>query len=397
MSVYAYEGSGAKGTEKGFIEAATTKEARTILIARGITPYKLESAAPSSRLNAEGRADLYRGLGVLINAGFPLERALGLLMDESAADGDNYALYAGLRDRVREGANFSGALDSLCHGIPRFELAVLAASERTGAQGAMLSRLATQLDERREMDSKLRSAVAYPAFVLFAGLGLASLMLYFVVPRAIGLLERAQNGVPQSAMATATIGRHALTTLLALLAVGVVAALVARSRGRRDKAFAARLDRFMSRIPKFGDLRARLWSLRFARTMDVMLQAGEPAVDAIPLAGLATGSAWIAEMSEEQAQNVRNGSSISNAVRAMPPLARNIAEWVRIGETSGDLHGMLSQAAERCRQTHDRSLSRLLSLLEPALILLVGLLVLAVALTVLAPMLDLALGAAGVN
>ena len=398
MGVFSYQGIDSAGAEsKGLIEAATTKEARSLLVSRGVTPYSLAPAAAHARLGAEGRADLYRGLGALVNAGFPLERALGLLMDESAADERNYALYVGLRDRVREGMGLSDALASVCQGIPRFEQAVLSASERTGAQGAMLSRLAAQLDERREMDSRLRSAIAYPAFVLCAGLGLASLMLYFVVPHAIGLLERAQNGAPRSAMLTASIGRNALTAILALLVAGVAAVFFARSRGRGDMAFASRMERLMSRIPKFGELRARLWSLRFARTMDVMLQAGEPAVDALPLAGLATGSAWLAGLSEEQSQNVRNGSSLSEAIRAMPPLARNLAGWVRIGETSGDLHGMLSQAAERCRQTYDRSLARLLSLLEPALILLVGLLVLAVALTVLAPMLDLALGAAGVD
>ena len=396
MSVFSYEGSDqAGGRAKGWIEAATVKEARTVLVARGITPFALAPASVATKLDSEARADLYCGLGVLINAGFPLERALGLLMDEQGSSGKRYGLLAGLRDRVREGAGFATALDAHCPGIPRFERAVLAASERTGAQGAMLGRLAAQLDERREMDSKLRSAMAYPLFVLCAGLALASLMLYVVVPRAIGLLERAQGGVPQSALATATIGRFALTAIICLIAALFAGTALARWRGRRDRAFAARFDRMLSRIPRFGALRSRLWSLRFAQTLGVMIQAGEPAVDALPLAGLATGSAWISDMGETQASNVRNGASLSEAVRAMPPLAPNLAEWIKIGETSGDLQGMLAQAAERCRQTHDRETARLLSLLEPALILLVGMLVLAVALTVLVPMLDLALNAAG--
>ncbi|MGI6495393.1 MAG: type II secretion system F family protein [Kiritimatiellia bacterium] len=396
MSVYAYEGANAEGArERGFIEAPGLKEARTRLVSRGITPYRLSPATLSARLSEEARSDLYRGLGTLLQAGFPLERSLGLLLDGASSESSQAGLLAALRDRVREGAGLSAALDALCPGLPRFELAALAAAERSGAQGAMLDRLAAHLDERRETESRLRSALAYPCFVLCAGLALASLMLYGVVPRAIALLVGSQGGAPRSALATAAVGRGVLTAILVLLAVAGTTALLAWMRGRRDPAFAARADRLVYRLPVLGALRAKQWSLRFARTLGLMLQAGEPAVEALPMAALSTGSAWLAGEGAVQAERVRNGASLSDAVRALSPIAPSLAEWVRIGETSGNLQGMLEQAAIRCRQTHDRTLARLLGLLEPMLILLVGLLVLAVALTVLVPMLDLALHAAG--
>ena len=396
MSVYSYEGSDASGVRaRGFIEAPGVKEARTALVARGVTPYRLSPAASAARLPAAARADLYRELGALLVAGFPLERALGLLIDEEGADLRRAGLLASLRDRVRGGASLSGALEAACPGLPDFEIATLDASGRTGAQGAALDRLAAHLDERRETDARLRAALSYPCFVFCAGLALASLMLFGVVPRAVALLERAGNGVPASAAAMASGGRTFLAALFALLGAGAAAAAFARWRGRRDAAFAARVERLVFLIPVFGRLRARLWSLRFAQTMGMMLQAGETAVAALPLAALSTGSAWIAGEGAAQADRVRNGASLSDAVRAIPPVAPFLAEWIRIGESSGDLQGMLAQAAKRCRMAYDRALARLLGIVEPALILLVGLLVLAVALSVLAPMLDLALHAAG--
>ena len=134
----------------------------------------------------------------------------------------------------------------------------------------------------------------------------------------------------------------------------------------------------------------RLWSLRFAGTMSLLVAAGVAPQEALAVAGAATGSYWLTQAAGERAAAVRQGESLSAAIAALPPLRPHLLEWVRVGESAGNLREMLGQAARRARQGYENRLARLLALLEPALIFAVGLAVLAVAYTVLKPMLDLA-------
>lgn len=395
MSVFAYAGYGPDGRRRrGWIEADTTKQARIRLAAQGVLASRLTPATVAVRLKPAERAEFYRGVGVLVQSGFPLERTLGLMMDESPGAARTYGLLAGLRDRIREGAGLATALPDLCRGVPRFERAALQASERAGLQGEMLVRLADYLDAQRTVNDRLRAALTYPVFVLCAGLGLASLVLFVVVPRALALLLRVHGEVPRNALLTAAVGRATLLTLLLAGALALLAAGWLRLRGHRPDR-AARLEQWLVRVPVVGAIQIRLWGLRFAQTMGLLLQAGGTVVDALPLAGLATGSAWIGLLSEAQAERVRHGASLSAAIRAMPPLAPTLAEWVRVGETAGNLQAMLEQAGRRCQQSYEQRLAKALSLLEPALILLVGVVVLVVSLTVLTPLLDIARRAAG--
>jgi general secretion pathway protein F len=396
MSVFAYAGFGPDGRRRrGWVEAENVKAARAALAGQGILTVRVAPAALPSRLRTAERAALYRGVGVLLQSAFPVERALGLLMTESAPAARAYGFLAGLRDRVRDGESLAAALAAMDRGLPAFERAATQAAERSGIQGEMLVRLAEYLEAQRAVGERVRAALVYPAFVLCAGLGLASLMLFVVVPRALELLARAHGEAPPLALWIVGAGRAALTFLLGAAAAAGVAALLLRGRIRRSPRASAALERALWRLPVAGPIRARLWSLRFSRTLGLLLQAGSTAVDALPLAGQSTGSAWLAALAAAEAERVRHGASLSAAVAALSPLAPSLLEWVRLGESAGNLQSMLDQAARRCQQDYEQRLARAVGLLEPALILLVGLVVLTVALTVVAPLLQIARRAAG--
>ena len=396
MSVFAYIGRDAAGRrQRGWIEADTPKSARLLLDGRGILTEKLSPTVVSGRLRVEGRARLYRELGVMIRAGFTLERALGMLLGEGVGDLQMRGSLIGLRDRIRNGEPLSHAMHELAPELPPFEQAALQAAEQAGLQGPMLEQLADFLEAQLAVAERLRAALLYPVAVLALAAMLLSLMMFVVLPRAALLFDQFGDGMPVAARVITTWGPR-LMLLALLLALGIgLAAFWARRTARHDERLAIQLEQGLLRLPFVPGILSRLWSLRFASTMSLLVQAGVTPQEALPVAGAATGSRWMAALTAKQAERVRQGAGLSTAIAGLPPLAPHLAEWVRVGESAGNLRDMLDQAAARCRQGYEGRLSRLLALLEPALILAVGLAVLVVAYTVLKPMLDLARAAAG--
>ncbi|MBR0056409.1 MAG: type II secretion system F family protein, partial [Kiritimatiellae bacterium] len=157
---------------------------------------------------------------------------------------------------------------------------------------------------------------------------------------------------------------------------------------------AARRDRLLLSLPIARRLLPCLWSSRFAATMSLLLDAGLSPQDSILPAGEATGSPLVASLAQSASASVRQGAPLSQAVASIAPLAKSLSAWFAVGEKTGSLAAMLSSAADRARNDYERALKRVLSLLEPLLVAVVGLAVLAVALAVLRPMLDLTTGAA---
>jgi type II secretory pathway component PulF len=130
-------------------------------------------------------------------------------------------------------------------------------------------------------------------------------------------------------------------------------------------------------------------NLRCARTLAILLKGGVGLVDALPLAGRSTGSVWIAALMEKEADAVRHGASLADAVRRVPPLAVSLPAWIQAGEASGALEKLLNTAGDAFQHQWNRFAARTLSWLEPALILLIGLFVLLVTLSVLLPIISM--------
>ncbi len=395
MSIYAYRGRGADGRRRsGWIEAASPKEARAALSAKDVLTESIEPARPPSSIPAAARARLYGELGVLLDAGFPLEQAFGLLMGESGGNAGD-ALLPHLRDLVRNGASLSDALTATVPTLPQFERAALRAAEDAGFQGGMLQALSEFIESERVVAERIRGALTYPLAVLALAAGLLSFMVYVVLPRAMDIFSRVGDALPRSARILAEWGPRGMTLFLALLACGGMAAAWLRARSRTDAATATAIEKVLARLPVAGRTLPLLWTHRLAGTMALLVDAGVAPQSALSVSGAATGSVWIASLAEKAAADVRAGATLSAAAASLGPIAPYLADWMKVGESSGSLGKMLGQASARCRQAYETALSRFLGLLEPALIVAVGAVVLAITVSVLGPMLQLARSAAG--
>jgi len=389
MKTYGYRGFDRAGRVcRGLVEALNVKEAREKLAAEGTLAERITLSGRRMNFPAEGRAIVYRELSALLGAGVPLVRALDNLI-QSPELGPVHLLLAGVRDRVREGMPLAAALGEASGSVSAFETAIIDAAERSATVEATLERLASFLEEQERLREKVQAALIYPLIVLSMGICVAVVMLGLLLPRARNIVEGGQMTLPALTRFMIAFGALTMRWGLAALLAGSLAVAWLRMRLKRDPRWREQWDRRMLGLPFFGRGYTLLVNLRFARTLGILLGGGVSLIESVVLAGRATGSEYTSGRAKEAAEAVRHGSSLADAVRNIPPLADSLPGWLQIGEASGDLQRLLDSAARRYQAQWERFVARGLSILEPALILVIGGFVLLVTVSVLLPILSL--------
>lgn len=339
-------------------------------------------------MSTAGRAQAYRELGALLRAGVSMVPALDIVI-QSQPDAAAVQACARLRDRLREGGQFGDALVAVQPGLPGFETAVLHAGERSGSLGAVLDRLADHLEEQLRTRERLISALVYPAFVVGLALLVAAAMFGFILPNLQKLFAESQIALPWLTRALLATGRGLFLWGAPLGVASVLALFLGARQWRASAGFRLAWHRRVLGWPLVGRTRVGLVNVRFCETLALLLRGGVPVVDALELSGAATGNAWVEQGVRQAAEEVRHGRPLSAALHQAPALAGVLTGWLAAGEAAGDVAGMLDQAAHRLRAQWQQQLTRLLSVIEPALIVTVGVFVLVVALAVLLPILSL--------
>jgi len=386
MKTFEYRGFAHSGTvHKGFVEALSPKRAREKLAREGILVEKLSlSGRNKNRLQADARAVLYRELGALLAAGMPLVAALDILID-SPEMSDGAGSLAAVRDSVREGTPLA---DALVNNAPLtgFECAIIQVGESSARLDYVLGQLADFMEEQAKLRERVQSALIYPCIVLTLGICVAIIMMGLLLPRTRSLIS-----VPDAAMPWLTRFMMACGDAIfpwGLITLCIVAAAFAFfvRRLKHDDILRRGWDRRLFKVPLLGRGRMILVNLRFSRTLAILLRGGVALVEGLSLAGKATGSAWCESAVEREADAVKHGGNLSDAVRRVPPLSAVLPGWIQVGEATGELAELLESAANRYQVQWDRFLTRSMALLEPALILLIGGFVLLITLSVLLPL-----------
>jgi general secretion pathway protein F len=242
-----------------------------------------------------------------------------------------------VRDAVREGGSLADAFSKASESVSAFEQAIIEAAETSATVEPMLERLAAFLDEQAKLREKVQGALIYPAIVMTVGICVAILMLGLLVPRTQEILAGSQVPLPALTRFMMALGSGLLKWGLPVAAVLAVVAGTVMRRVTRDPVLQKRWNRLLFRLPLVGRGYTILAKLRFSRTLAILIQGGVTLIDGLVFAGRATGSPWIAEMAEQEAQSIRHGSSLSTRFvasrrwqrpcRATSRLARSAAAW----------------------------------------------------------------------
>lgn len=376
MPSFAWRAANAAGrTLRGVEEADSPAALERTLGARGL--YPLEVAPAPTRAGGERRAggrgrraemvEAVRYLATLLSAGFPLDRALGAVA-RVAGRADVAAAVAEVRARVRGGARLAEGMAEHPDIFPRFAVGMVRAGERGGYLSESLERLAVQLEREQALRARLASAMLYPLVMIVVGAAALATLFIHVLPRFVELLADTGSPLPRSTAILLGTGAFVGRWWWALLAIPVaLAALLAAVRATQDGR--TTVDRALLGAPVVGALRRRVAAVRLARALSTLLRSGMPILPALETAAEAQADAAVAADVLRVREEVRGGDGLAVSLRRGGVYPFSFLQMVEVGEEGGRLPDMLERAAEAMEAELERSIDRLLRLVEPVMII----------------------------
>lgn len=408
MSDFDYLALDTGGRERrGSVRAEDADAARSLLATRRLYVVRMERSSGAATPSLLSRSNLFRRklttkqltlftrqLATLIQV-TPLEEALRTIARQDERESVRQVL-SSVHMRVVEGRRLSEAMAGQPASFPPLYRATISAGEGSGTLPQILDRLADLLERQSLVRGKVMSALAYPIILAFVALFVVFALMMFVVPKVVEQFEDIGQQLPL--LTRIVIG---LSNLLANWWWALLAALallvVATARALRDETLRLRFDRSLLRLPLLGRLLRDLHAARMARTLSTMVASRLPLLEGLQLTTQTVHNRALRQASEDITEAIRTGGSLSAALRragVFPPLLVYLAAS---GEASGRLDIMLERAADYLEREFDAFTSAALSLLEPAIIVIMGGVVAVIVLSILLPILQLDTLAGGIG
>ena len=382
----------------GVLEGDTARQVRQQLRDRDLLPINVtESAQKESTrqssfslgngLSALDLAVLTRQLATLVQSSMPLEEALAAVGEQSQ-NARLKTIVLGVRARVREGFSFADGLKDFPRAFPDIYRATIEAGEQSGHLDAVLERLADYTESRQELVQKIRNAMIYPIVLLTFCMLIVTLMMTYVVPKVVGVFVNTGEELPGPTQALITLSDFLQSygwLVLVLLGLGIFAFRQLLKKPGPRKQF----DAFMLRIPVTGRILRGLNTARFTRTFSIMTGSGVPVLEGLKISAEVITSTPMREAVEEATLRIREGAPIGASLgkaKQFPPLCIHL---ISSGEASGQLEAMLSKAAGQQEREMDGLIGTLLNILEPGMIIFMGVLVLSIVIALLLPIFEM--------
>lgn len=398
MPTFRYNAYTAEGRETaGTLEAESLEEARQRLKRDGLFPRELspadEGGTTAGRRLFGGRTGLgeialmTRRLATLVGSHVPIFEAVTTL-GEQEGPGELKKALGRIRERLAEGASLARALSLEPRLFSESYVAMVAAGEASGSLETVLEKLAIFLEEQRAIRSKVTASLAYPILMIVVGGGVMLFLLTFVIPKIVTIFEDNKAVLPFITIAlikTSAFLRHFWWALLGLAA----GAVFLYRRLMTTEAFRLRRDRWLLRLPLVGGLSRHLILSRFAKVLGLLLASGVPVIKALEITSQVIVNRVYRGALHGIAAELAEGGNLSGALRKgslFPPL---LVHMVAVGEKGGELEEMLAKAGHAFEREFDTAVSGLMALLEPLLVLAMGLAVGLVVLAVLLPIFEL--------
>ncbi len=381
MATFQYRALASSGGPiAGQVEAGTRDDALASLRKSGLRPIEVSEQKGGAQARARSGSEkkwrrqitnFFAELGVLLQAGLPLDRALSIAVENVSVPPLRLRL-AEVLAAVREGRPLSGALLDQPGLFPGLAPAMTEAGEANGELGAALARLAQMLEQADEQRRQVSSAMTYPVALTIVAVGVILLMLLFVVPQFETLFATAPKGsLPASSMAVMSASKFVRTNGLYILG-GLLAAGFALRQATASPAGKAWLDRQMLEIPQLGPLLRNIETVRFARSLGALIDGGVPLPNALALARRTVTNRHMNAGIGEVVDIVRQGGGLSAPLaerRILPTLAMS---FVRTGEETSQLGPMLGRLATVLDRDVKVRLERIIAIATPTIVVGLG-------------------------
>ena len=393
---YNYQARTKKGeVQTGIIEASSREAATTLLRKHGMYVTILEEVAASPLYAKKikifervSRSDIVlfsRQLSIMFKSKVPLVEALGVLSVQTR-NSELKEKILELSEEVEGGTSFSGAISRHPQIFSSFYVAMVKAGEVSGTLSESLEYLAEHLEREYHLIAKMRGALMYPFLIIFVVFLVLALMIFFVIPNLSEVLIGTGQELP--AVTKAVIGLAAfLRNWGWVIVLGIIVLILAGFRYYQTKKGKKFFDKIFLKLPVIGPFLKMLYVARFAENLSTLISGGLPIASALQTVGEIVGNTRYKEVIFDTRDKVRKGEPISSVLARAPEVFPPVfIQMTLVGEKTGTLDSTLMNIVNFYKKEIDRTIDNLLSILEPALIIILGVIVAGLMLAILVPL-----------
>lgn len=403
MPVYEYTALDNTGKKlKGIIDADSQAAARQKIRHAGRYPVDIRESEPASRKKTERKAlslplfqrikqqEIHvatRQLATLLGAGIPLVPSLNGLIEQTSNQ-TLKKIVAQLKDSVNEGNSFSAALAEHPRLFSKIYVNMVKAGEASGSLDIVLEQLAEFGENQQAMKSRISVALIYPVILSLVGIVILFLLLTIVVPNITKVFEDSQEALPLPTVILINMSGFLgnFWWLIALALIGLLLSLrfaIQLPKGRRT------WDRLKLTLPLFGDLNIKIASARVGRSLGSLLQSGVPLVTSLKIVRNIFNNVLLADVIDAATEELEKGGSLSKTLRGSRWFMPMMVQMIAVGEQSGTLESMLFKVADNYEKEVETKIKALTSLIEPFMILFMGVMMLFIVLSILLPIFEM--------
>lgn len=405
MPVYAYKGMDSAGkSTSGTREAESPKAIKQLLRRDGIFLTELKESGPRAKKKANGASNFQvklfsekvstedlavstRQLSTLVGAGISLVESLTALIDQV----ENQTLkgvWAAVKQRVNEGAPLAEALAEHPKVFTGLYISMVRAGETSGALDVVLDRLADFTESQAELRSKLVGTLVYPVIMLLMALGVTSMLFVFVIPKITKIFESQKMALPLPTKFLIFVSKVMIDYWLVIALVLGLVIYFGRKYIRTEKG-RPKWDHFLLTVPVFGPLIRMVAISRFCKTLGTLMASGVPLLTAFDIVKNVVQNTVLLEVIETARDCVKEGDSIAAPLKRSGHFPPIVTHMIGIGEKSGQLEPMLNNVAQSYEVQIDSRLRAMTSLLEPLIIVMMGVVVASIVFAILMPILQM--------
>lgn len=397
MPDFAYTARQASGQQvTGLISASNKQDALSSLASQNLFPVKIDVAdeARIEQQKAQGRVrsrllvNFYSQFADLLKSGVPLMRSLEL-MERQSSNAAMKGVLSQLRDRVADGSTLADAMKHHPKAFNTLVVSMVHAGEEGGFLEDVFKRVATFTEHQEEIKGRVQGAMIYPAMLLSVGLIIVVGMLLWIVPRFEPIFDRMRE-TGQLPLATKVLLGSAdfIQSYWIFIIVGIGVAVYFGRDWLGTEAGLRQFDRFRLKAPLLGRIDRSLSISRFCRMLGTMLANGVPILQCLRIARDASGNVVLSEAIGNATENLTSGKSLAQPLSQSGEFPPEIVEMIAVGEESNNLENVLIDIAENLERRTNREIDIAVRLLEPLLLLVMGIAVLFIALGLLLPILQ---------
>ncbi|MHC4156939.1 MAG: type II secretion system F family protein [Planctomycetota bacterium] len=416
MPVFQYVALDSQGAEvKDKVEALSEKEAISKIRNMGYFPTKVRARGAEKKPAAKTAAQVQRRRGgggrvavkyvtqfarqlsTLQDAGLPILRSLRILQEQQKSA--RFKKVIGyVADDIEGGATLSEAMGRFPRTFNRLFVNMVAAGETGGVLDLILARVADFLESMQKLKSRVRSAMVYPTLVISAAFIILLLLMKYVIPKFIEVLDDMLEGAEPNAITRTVLGISGWVAYdfgwAIILAVPVVTIFILKMV-RQFRGGRLVLDTVKLKMPIIGQLSGKIAVARWTRTLGTLISAGVPILDGLNVTRETAGNEVYSNMLANVHNSIRQGDTFANPLRQSKTVDLIVCNMVSVGEETGDLDKMLLKVADNYDEHVEVLVSSLMSLLEPIMILVLGVVVMVIVLAVFLPMMQVITGLSG--